>query len=166
MLAAVHNTFNLQRHLISRSTLRRFRGRSYGTVAGSSRGCIGRYGTSQLPDVAIKPTGVLAPIPELQALVGLIGHPTDALDLYVYGGLEPAGQTSICQLRLSHSHQVRSYLGVQGSQRARRYPRGIPPARHGVAGTERGAADPPGKQAADTCGFLTRAVVAAAAQSG
>ena len=95
MLAAVHNTFNLQRHLISRSTLRRFRGRSYGTVAGSSRGCIGRYGTSQLPDVAIKPTGVLAPIPGLQALVGLIGHPTDALDLYVYGGLEPAGQTSI-----------------------------------------------------------------------
>ena len=55
---------------------------------------IGRYGTSQLPDVAIKPTGVLAPVPGLQALVGLIGHPTDALDLYVYGGLEQAGQTS------------------------------------------------------------------------
>jgi hypothetical protein len=55
---------------------------------------IGRYGTSQLPDVAIKPTGILAPIPGLQALVGLIGHPTDALDLYVYGGLEQAGQTS------------------------------------------------------------------------
>jgi hypothetical protein len=55
---------------------------------------IGRYGTSQLPDVAIKPTGILAPVPALQALVGLIGHPTDALDLYVYGGLEQAGQTS------------------------------------------------------------------------
>jgi hypothetical protein len=55
---------------------------------------IGRYGTSQLPDVAIKPTGILAPVPGLQALVGLIGHPTDALDLYVYGGLEQAGQTS------------------------------------------------------------------------
>lgn len=55
---------------------------------------IGRYGTSQLPDVAIKPTGILAPVPELQALVGLIGHPTAALDLYVYGGLEQAGQTS------------------------------------------------------------------------
>jgi len=55
---------------------------------------IGRYGTSQLPDVAIKPTGILAPVPGLQALAGLIGHPTDALDLYVYGGLEQAGQTS------------------------------------------------------------------------
>lgn len=55
---------------------------------------IGRYGTSQLPDVAIKPTGILAPIPELQALTGLIGHPTDALDLYVYAGIEQAGQTS------------------------------------------------------------------------
>ena len=55
---------------------------------------IGRYGTSQLPDVAIKPTGILAPVPGLQALVGLIGHPTDALDLYIYGGLEQAGQTS------------------------------------------------------------------------
>jgi hypothetical protein len=55
---------------------------------------IGRYGTSQLPDVAVKPTGILAPVPGLQALVGLIGHPTDALDLYVYGGLERAGQTS------------------------------------------------------------------------
>jgi hypothetical protein len=55
---------------------------------------IGRYGSSQLPDVAIKPTGILAPVPELQALVGLVGHPTDALDLYVYSGLEQAGQTS------------------------------------------------------------------------
>jgi hypothetical protein len=55
---------------------------------------IGRYGTSQLPDVAVKPTGILAPVPGLQALVGLIGHPTDALDLYIYGGLEQAGQTS------------------------------------------------------------------------
>ena len=44
--------------------------------------------------VAVKPTGILAPVPELQALVGLVGHPTDALDLYVYGGLEQAGQTS------------------------------------------------------------------------
>jgi hypothetical protein len=55
---------------------------------------IGRYGTSQLPDVAIKPAGILTPVPELQALVGLIGHPTDTLDLYVYGGLEEAGRTS------------------------------------------------------------------------
>jgi hypothetical protein len=33
-------------------------------------GGIGRCGTSQLPDVAIKPTGILAPVPGLQAPVG------------------------------------------------------------------------------------------------
>jgi hypothetical protein len=36
---------------------------------------IGRYGSVGLPDVAVKPSGVLAPIPEIQALVGLVGHP-------------------------------------------------------------------------------------------
>ena len=55
---------------------------------------IGRYGTSQLPDVAINPTGVLVPIPELQALTGLVGHPTDMLDLYLYAGIEQAARTS------------------------------------------------------------------------
>jgi hypothetical protein len=55
---------------------------------------IGRYGSVGLPDVAVKPTGVLVPIPELQALVGLVGHPTDYLDLYAYAGIEQAGQTS------------------------------------------------------------------------
>ena len=55
---------------------------------------IGRYASSQLPDIAIRPNGILAPVPELQALVGLVGHPTDALDLYVYSGLEQAWQTS------------------------------------------------------------------------
>jgi hypothetical protein len=55
---------------------------------------IGRYGVAQFPDVAVKPTGVLVPIPELQALLGLVGHPTDFLDLYAYAGLEQASQTS------------------------------------------------------------------------
>jgi hypothetical protein len=55
---------------------------------------IGRYGSAGLPDVAVKPTGVLAPIPEIQALVGLVGHPTDSIDLYAYGGVEEAFSTA------------------------------------------------------------------------
>lgn len=55
---------------------------------------IGRYGATGLPDVAVKPTGLLVPIPELQALLGLVGHPTDYIDLYAYAGIEQASQTS------------------------------------------------------------------------
>src|SRR3984893_1673091 len=55
---------------------------------------IGRYGTVGLPDVAVKPSGVLAPIAGLQTLVGLVGHPTDYIDLYSYAGMERASQTS------------------------------------------------------------------------
>ena len=55
---------------------------------------IGRYGSVGLPDVTVKPTGVLATIPEIQALVGLVGHPTDSIDLYAYGGVEEAFSTA------------------------------------------------------------------------
>jgi hypothetical protein len=55
---------------------------------------IGRYGSAGLPDAAVKPTGVLAPIPEIQALVGAVGHPTDSIDLYAYGGVEEAFSTA------------------------------------------------------------------------
>src|SRR5207253_7450569 len=45
-------------------------------------------------DVTLKASGVLAPIPEIQAMVGLVGHPTDTLDLYLYAGIEEAGRTA------------------------------------------------------------------------
>jgi hypothetical protein len=54
---------------------------------------VGRYGSVGLPDVTVKPDGVLAPIPEIQALVGLVGHPTDTIDLYAYAGIESANST-------------------------------------------------------------------------
>jgi hypothetical protein len=44
--------------------------------------------------VAVKPSGVLAPIAGLQTLVGLVGHPTDYIDLYAYAGMEQASRTS------------------------------------------------------------------------
>jgi hypothetical protein len=49
---------------------------------------IGRYGSSQLPDVTFKPDGRIAPIHETMFLVGGTWHVTPALDLYVFGGEE------------------------------------------------------------------------------
>ena len=52
---------------------------------------IGRYGSSQLPDATISRTGAPAPLPEVQLLLGIIGHPTPAVDLYTYVGTEQIG---------------------------------------------------------------------------
>jgi hypothetical protein len=50
---------------------------------------IGRYGSAQFNDVVVNPiTGKLDPISEVEVLVGVIGHPTDRLELWAYGGLE------------------------------------------------------------------------------
>ncbi len=54
-------------------------------LAGSG---VGRYGSAQLPDVTFRPDGSLAAIREVEALAGLVGHPTDDWDLYLYGGTE------------------------------------------------------------------------------
>ena len=51
---------------------------------------IGRYGSGQLPDVTIAADGSLAPIPALHALVGLVLHPIEGLDIYSYAGVERA----------------------------------------------------------------------------
>jgi hypothetical protein len=49
---------------------------------------IGRYGAGQLPDVTIAADGSLTPLTELTAMVGVIGHPWQGLDVYAYGGIE------------------------------------------------------------------------------
>ena len=49
---------------------------------------LGRYGSSQLPDVTIGPDGTLTPLHTLQFLVGVVAHPVEPLDLYVYYGRE------------------------------------------------------------------------------
>jgi hypothetical protein len=53
---------------------------------------IGRYGAGQLPDATVKADGSPAPLPEIEALVGLIGHPTPQLDLFTYAGVESIGR--------------------------------------------------------------------------
>ncbi len=51
---------------------------------------IGRYGTSQLPDVAVRPDSTLVGIRGLDALVGLIYKPASAWTFYAYAGVESA----------------------------------------------------------------------------
>ena len=49
----------------------------------------GRYGSGQLNDAVTNPyDGSLSATQEQQVMVGMVGHPTKRLDLYVYGGME------------------------------------------------------------------------------
>ncbi len=52
---------------------------------------IGRYGSGQLPDSTIGPSGAPRPLPEVQALAGLTAHPIPEVDLYSYVGTEQIG---------------------------------------------------------------------------
>ncbi len=49
---------------------------------------VGRYGSSQLPDVTVGTDGSLTPLQSTQFLFGVIGHPTPNLDVYAYAGQE------------------------------------------------------------------------------
>ena len=49
---------------------------------------VGRYGTSQLPDVTIGSHGQPVQLPEWQALLGVVAHPAPVVDLYGYLGTE------------------------------------------------------------------------------
>lgn len=49
---------------------------------------LGRYGSSQLPDVTIGTNGSLTPLTTLQFLVGTVVHPVEPLDIYAYYGQE------------------------------------------------------------------------------
>ena len=55
---------------------------------------IGRYGSAGLPDATVGSNGAPAPLPEVMGLVGLIGHPTDRLDLYTYAGTEQESKSA------------------------------------------------------------------------
>ena len=48
----------------------------------------GRYGTSNLGDVTVKPTGVLEPLRNSQGLLSLETHPAKKLDFFGYAGGE------------------------------------------------------------------------------
>ena len=52
---------------------------------------IGRYGSGQLPDATVGPSGAPVLLPEVQVLGGLTAHPVPAIDLYSYVGTEQIG---------------------------------------------------------------------------
>jgi hypothetical protein len=55
---------------------------------------VGRYGTSTLPDITVRPNGTLAPIKSQQGLISLEGHPLKKLDIFGYAGGEYAQRTT------------------------------------------------------------------------
>ena len=55
---------------------------------------IGRYATGQLPDATIGPSGSPVPLPEVEALVGVVDPPTPEFDLFAYAGTEQIGKRS------------------------------------------------------------------------
>ena len=57
---------------------------------------IGRYGSAGFADVVVNPiTGKLDPLSEVEALVGLVAHPNDRLDVYGYAGFEQAARADV-----------------------------------------------------------------------
>jgi len=60
---------------------------------------IGRYGSAGFADAVINPiTGKPDPIREVEALVGLVAHPTDRLDIYGYAGMEKVSHKDVLAL--------------------------------------------------------------------
>ena len=49
---------------------------------------IGRYGTAQLPDLTYDQFGNIKPLSGYSVLIGLVGHPDPAVDVYAYAGQE------------------------------------------------------------------------------
>jgi hypothetical protein len=82
---------------------------------------IGRYGSGGLRDVAVKPTGVLVSIPELQALVGLVGHRAEDLDLYAMPAWSrPARPRLRSMARLPSATAIHSITTAVACTRGRR----------------------------------------------
>jgi len=55
---------------------------------------LGRYGTSQLPDITVNSGGTVKPIPETLLLAGATFHALPQLDIYAYAGMEEDSRRS------------------------------------------------------------------------
>ena len=54
---------------------------------------IGRYASGQFPEATIGPNGQPVPLPEIEALAGLVAHPAAPIDLFAYVGTEQIGRS-------------------------------------------------------------------------
>ena len=110
----------------------------------------GRYGTSNLGDVTVKPTGVLEPLRNSQGLVSLETHPTKKLDFFGYAGGEYL-QRTVYTAFTAAAPTVPVYVGyapIQGENDSACF------AEATAATTNNGVAP-----AASTCTGHTRAVI-------
>jgi hypothetical protein len=55
---------------------------------------IGRYGSGQINDVSFNTAGGLVATPEVEALLGVVGHPMPGTDVYLYTGFEQVDSTA------------------------------------------------------------------------
>ena len=76
---------------------------------------VGRYGTSQLPDVTVHPDGTLAPIKNYQGLVSIETHPTPKLDVFFYGGGEYGQRTVYLSTLGSSAGKLIGYAPITSS---------------------------------------------------
>ena len=57
-------------------------------LSGAVGAGLGRYGTSQLPDITVASNGAVKPLSETMLLAGATLHALPTLDLYAYAGME------------------------------------------------------------------------------
>ena len=110
----------------------------------------GRYGTSNLGDVTVKPNGTLEPLRNSQGMFSLESHPTKKLDVFGYGGGEYL-QRTVYVAFLPSAPTTPIYTGyapIQGENDTACFVEGT------TATTNNGVAP-----AATTCTGYTRAVI-------
>jgi hypothetical protein len=65
---------------------------------------VGRYETSQLPDVTFNSGGIIKPIQETDFMAGAVLHPTPTLDIYSYAGAAHENRTSYPGYGYGYNH--------------------------------------------------------------
>jgi hypothetical protein len=72
---------------------------------------VGRYGTSNLGDVTVRPNGLLEPLRSTQGLLSIETHPTKKLDVFGYAGAEYLQRTFYATTVTTSSGTTTYYTG-------------------------------------------------------